>query len=433
MKIFQAFLYLNVSVCSLFFVIWLFTSTSFFQFSASAEEPSPTKPVVQRPVVEEKSQNVIQPAKSNKSAPKGGANAPADPEAGTFPPSPPVNVGTNPVSSSPAGNTKNGEQAVQREGASVPESPPSPPVNVGTNPASSGPAGNTKNGEQAVQREGASVPESPPSPPVNVGTNPASSGPAGNTKNGEQAVQREGASVPESPPPPPPLPGDVSLKEKDEVGIRSSADKKDAFRSKAGSAELNELLKSAKDLQSEGTEGAGTKAAKDLIGINKKILEIYKLLSDYQYDPSNRRDPFKPIQIYEEEEVVKNETVIELPPTYPTGEYDLSEIKLVGIKWNSKLGPSKALFKTPDDTLHYLQKNDRIGRNWGVIYRLKEDEVVVLEPRKGMASNSEEDAYIPIIVRLDRWTDKDRKDNNNNNTELGRPRSPNPVSDRTGA
>ena len=123
----------------------------------------------------------------------------------------------------------------------------------------------------------------------------------------------------------------------------------------------------------------------------------------YQYDPEERRDPFVPPKV---EQVDNVELAI---PTYPTGKYDLSEIKLKGIKWDSKAGPSKALFETPDNVIHYLQKNDWIGKNRGIIYQLKEDEVVVVEPRLTGDANKKEDSYVPVIVRLDRLTNKKGK------------------------
>ena len=42
---FQVFLYLNVCCVSLFFIIWLVTSTSFLEPVASAKEPTNTPPV----------------------------------------------------------------------------------------------------------------------------------------------------------------------------------------------------------------------------------------------------------------------------------------------------------------------------------------------------------------------------------------------------
>ena len=225
----------------------------------------------------------------------------------------------------------------------------------------------------------------------------------------EESVQRKGASVTESVPPPPPVPpssDSVSAPLPTDTETRSGMSE-DMPVPERLSSDLNELLESAKQLQENKKAGSGSSVAHDLMQINKKVAEIYKLLSNYSYDPSDRRDPFAPFQIEEEEEMA--EDTREVIPSYPTGKYDLSEIKLVGIKWNSKLGPSKALFRTPDNVIHPLQKNDRIGSNRGVIYQLREDEVVILEPRVGIASKKE-DAYVPIIVRLHRWMDQDKNE-----------------------
>ena len=105
-------------------------------------------------------------------------------------------------------------------------------------------------------------------------------------------------------------------------------------------------MESAKGLQKG--KGSSADAASKLMDINQQVGEIYNKVSNmYQYDPEERRDPFVPPKMEKVDDV---ELAI---PTYPTGKYDLSEIKLKGIKWDSKAGPSKALFETPDKVIHY--------------------------------------------------------------------------------
>ena len=142
---------------------------------------------------------------------------------------------------------------------------------------------------------------------------------------------------------------------------------------------------------------------KNLEGANKKIQNVHSMLRSYQYDAGNRRDPFKSAIPPAEQKSAKKISI----PTYPTGKYELNKIKLIGIKWGSGLGSSKALFKTPDNVVHTLQKNDRIGLNRGVIYQLREDEVVIMQPQSSdFSSETSEDLFIPIVIRMERWASK---------------------------
>ncbi len=334
MKIFfQVFLYLNVGIGSLFFVIWLFTSMPFVHSPAFAEESaSPAN----------SAENTVAP----------------DPAAS------PANSAENTVAPDPAASPANSAENTVAPDPAV--------VKDGDTPS--------LDDEQPAQRQGVSVEE----PPVPL------------------------------PPPIPPANEDTSLPEDKDTVSNTGEDSPPVGKI---SSDLNNLLESAKQFQESKKEGMGASIAQDLMQINKKVANIYKILGNYNYDPDDRRDPFVPFQIQEEEEL--EEDTRQVIPSYPTGKYKLSEIKLVGIKWNSKLGPSKALFRTPDNVIHPLQKNDRIGINKGVIYQLREDEVVILEPRPGVASKKE-DAYVPIIVRLHRWMDQDKNQN------LNRPQQPQP-------
>ena len=163
--------------------------------------------------------------------------------------------------------------------------------------------------------------------------------------------------------------------------------------------------------QKEGTKEKSDSAKEDLDNINKRLAEIYSMLKTYEYDPSNRKDPFDAWQpkkkvVTEVKDEAKEEVII--PTDHPTGEYNIKELKLVGIKWGSYSSPPKALFRTPDNVLHNMQEKDRIGNNRGVIYKMREDEVVIVEPNHGVSEEGEE-AYSTIIVRLDRWEGKDKQ------------------------
>ena len=353
MKVFfQSFLYLNVGLGSLFFVIWLLTAVPFFQSSARAEEPSTAVVSVSKPdaLSEQNKKTISPPEKLNVGPPDTSASMKKSKESTS-------------ASSLDNKSTEDDSASVQRKAASIADAPSPPPPPV------------LDNVPPPVAEDTATSP--PPSP---VGENSATS-----HSN--------------------PSPVDNMESSETEAG-ENQINKNVSFPSN-NSSDLNNLLESTSQFQkATGTE-AGT--AHDLININQKVVEIYKMLSDYRYDSNGRRDPFSPFK-KEETEVVFDEESI---PDYPTGRYNLKEITLVGIKWNSKVGPSKALFKTPDNVMHHLQKNDRIGRNRGIIYRLEEDAVVILEPRLTGTVDNVEDTYVPIIVRLDRV--KQKKDDKNLN------------------
>ena len=134
--------------------------------------------------------------------------------------------------------------------------------------------------------------------------------------------------------------------------------------------------------------------------VKSKVSEIYQILSEYQYDAESpqRPNPFAPYQDPSEVSDVEEEQV----PLTPAEMYELSDMKLIGIKWGSGITTSKALFKTPDEVVHVLQKHDRIGSSRGIIYQLREDEVVVLNPRIDVGK----DTYEPVVITLDRWKSK---------------------------
>ena len=98
-------------------------------------------------------------------------------------------------------------------------------------------------------------------------------------------------------------------------------------------------------------------------------------LEPYNYDPSGRRDPFRPILSM----LDPNEGSVIVPRT-PLESYDLSQFKLIGIIWNVK--NPKAMFVDPNNDVHILEKDQRIGRNQGYIAVIREGEVVVVEAKE---------------------------------------------------
>ena len=341
---FQAFLYLNVCCFSLFFIIWLVTSTSFLEPVASAKEPANTPPV--------------------------------NPSASA----PPIKPESSLIKQKKVEVVKDTRTSVV-----VNKRKPSSVANDGKSSASVLPPGKKQDAD-SLEKEGVSSISQKdgaiPSPSAVDSTAPIPPPPSVDNT---------------APVPPPPPVEDNSLSET-EAGQKNNIP--GAISSGISSSQLEELMKSAQKIKDK--QGTSADAAHDLMHINQEIVDVYKMLSIYQYDPKERRDPFTPFNTKEFVDDGK-----EVIPEYPTGKYNLNELTLVGIKWDSSVGPPRAFFKTPDNVTHKLQKNDLIGSNMGIIYQLREDEVVILEPRFVAGDSSDEDLYEPIIVQLRRYDSKE--------------------------
>lgn len=95
-------------------------------------------------------------------------------------------------------------------------------------------------------------------------------------------------------------------------------------------------------------------------------------LEPFIYDDAGRRDPF--VKYKELDPMVNNAMA---GPLLPLQRYDLEQLKLVGVIWNVK--NPKAMISDPNNQIHVLGKDDRIGRNNGYIAVIREGELVVVE------------------------------------------------------
>lgn len=89
----------------------------------------------------------------------------------------------------------------------------------------------------------------------------------------------------------------------------------------------------------------------------------------FSYDPSGRRDPFKPIGL--EKPGPDNPDV---PPLQRVG---LTEINLIGIMWGG-FGYT-AMVQTPDGKGYTIRRGTKIGPNNGVVSSITENSIVVRE------------------------------------------------------
>lgn len=101
-------------------------------------------------------------------------------------------------------------------------------------------------------------------------------------------------------------------------------------------------------------------------------IELESFLEPYIYDPKGRRDPFKPYV-----DAPGDEGGVVAGPLLPLQQYDIEQLKLVGIIWN--VTDPKAMFVDPKSQVHIVRRDERIGRKNGYVAVIREGEVVVVE------------------------------------------------------
>jgi len=97
----------------------------------------------------------------------------------------------------------------------------------------------------------------------------------------------------------------------------------------------------------------------------------------YEYDPSGRRDPFKPLIAPKKPTPVIEEEKISCPPLQ---EFELASLKLVAIVWG-ELG-RKAMLKAPDGRGYTISEDMQVGRNCARVRRIESNVVIIQETRR---------------------------------------------------
>ena len=103
----------------------------------------------------------------------------------------------------------------------------------------------------------------------------------------------------------------------------------------------------------------------------------------YVYDPTGRRDPFKPYKALRISSQTSSgggaartgEEPIE--PLDPLQRWDLDRLAVIGILWDVKA--PKAVLRDPDGATYIVTKSSKIGRNQGYVATIREGEIVVIE------------------------------------------------------
>lgn len=108
------------------------------------------------------------------------------------------------------------------------------------------------------------------------------------------------------------------------------------------------------------------------------VEEVQSYLEPFIYDPRGRRDPFSPYVEMQGPAMSGDQSVL-----LPLQRFDLEQLNLIGIIWN--VTDPKAMFVDPNNQVHIVGRDERIGRKSGYIAVIREGEVVVVEAaqRKG--------------------------------------------------
>jgi type IV pilus assembly protein PilP len=97
----------------------------------------------------------------------------------------------------------------------------------------------------------------------------------------------------------------------------------------------------------------------------------------YEYDPSGRRDPFKPLITVKKPTPAVEEEKVSCPPLQ---EYELASLKLVAIIWG-ELG-RKAMLKAPDGRGYTISEDMQVGRNCARVRRIESNAVIIQETHR---------------------------------------------------
>jgi len=117
--------------------------------------------------------------------------------------------------------------------------------------------------------------------------------------------------------------------------------------------------------------------AEGVLPVESSAPVIPQFASDdqYTYDPTGRRDPFKPYRNYRPPP--PSGPLILADDSDPLQRWDLDRFNVVAIMWEVR--HPKAMVKDPDGRMYMIGKSTKIGRNAGFVATIREGEVVVVE------------------------------------------------------
>jgi type IV pilus assembly protein PilP len=157
------------------------------------------------------------------------------------------------------------------------------------------------------------------------------------------------------------------------------------------------ILQNVKAQNAEGTSEPPvqpmTESADTVVELENTQQELVPQV-DYIYDPTGKKDPFKPYRAPR----VRGDNRPSAPID-PLSIVDVSQIKLVAVMWNT--AKPRAVVKDGAGRSYVLFKNMRIGRNEGVVVDIREGEIVVVEKFDDGFGNTVREAKVIGINPID--------------------------------
>ncbi|MEN0058245.1 MAG: pilus assembly protein PilP [Bdellovibrio sp.] len=96
---------------------------------------------------------------------------------------------------------------------------------------------------------------------------------------------------------------------------------------------------------------------------------------DFIYDPTGKRDPFKPFRTMRGgPDSARANEVLE-----PLQRWEIERLQVVGILWDVKT--PRAMVRDPEGKVFTVLRNSKIGRNEGFVAAIREGEIVIVETR----------------------------------------------------
>ncbi|MFT4980116.1 MAG: type IV pilus assembly protein PilP [Myxococcota bacterium] len=93
----------------------------------------------------------------------------------------------------------------------------------------------------------------------------------------------------------------------------------------------------------------------------------------YVYNPIGKRDPFRSFLSF-------GSRAEDTAPRTPLQKYEIDQYQLVGIVWG--MSRPRALVEDPEGVGHVMEMGTYVGRNWGKVTQISDNEVVVTEEYK---------------------------------------------------
>ena len=115
--------------------------------------------------------------------------------------------------------------------------------------------------------------------------------------------------------------------------------------------------------------------------------QVPELSKDYRYDPSGKPDPFR--------SYIRQLVDVEEELTSPLQRFDLSQLLVTGILWNSD--DPRALIQDPSGKGYIVQTDAAIGKNRGRIVGIEDNRIIIKETYvdfQDQATTKEVDLYL---------------------------------------